>query len=88
MNSFIDRLKIFFLGLFVVIAVGTATVHYFWIWPGRKCEQANNWWDWRTRTCAHPLLISDITGRIISDDKARAEAKAALAKTRAPAPQP
>lgn len=83
MNPVIDRLKIFFLGLFFVLTIGILVVHYVWIWPGKQCEQAHNWWDWRTRTCAHPIPISDITGRLIKDDASRDAAKAALAQARA-----
>lgn len=83
MSRFIDRLKLFFLGLFVLCTVTIFVVHFVWIWPGKKCEEAGEWWDWRTRTCARPVLISDITGRIIADDKARAEAKAVIAGARA-----
>ncbi len=89
MNPVIDRLKIFFLGLFLVISVSMLVVHYVWIQPGQQCEQAHNWWDWRTRTCAHPIPISDITGRIIKDDASRNASKAALAEAlAAPAEKP
>ncbi len=79
----IDRLKLVFVGLFALITVGVLIVHFVWIWPGKECEAARKWWDWRTRTCAQPVLISDITGRIIADPKARAAAKAAIAGARA-----
>ena len=78
MNPVIDRLKIFFLGLFLVISTGILVVHYVWVWPGQQCEAAHNWWDWRTRTCAHPIPISDLTGRIIKDDASRDAAKAEI----------
>ena len=76
----IDRLKLFFLGLFAFITAATLIVHFVWIWPGKECEAAHKWWDWRTRVCAQPILISDVTGRIIADPKARAEAKKALGR--------
>jgi hypothetical protein len=79
----IDRLKLIFLGAFVLITATTLIVHFVWVWPGKECEASRKWWDWRTRTCAQPLLISDITGRMITDDKARDEAKAAIAGAKA-----
>ena len=83
MNRTIDRLKLIFLGLFAILSAGALAYHVFWVWPGQKCEAAGDWWDWRSRTCASPILISDITGRVIKDDKSRAEAKADAAKVRA-----
>lgn len=88
MNRTIDRLKLIFLGLFIVLSAGTLVYHVGWVWPGQKCEEAGDWWDWRSRTCARPILISDITGRVIKDDKTRAAAKADAAKERAEKPAP
>lgn len=82
MNRTIDRLKLIFLGLFAILSVGALVYHVGWVWPQQKCEAAGDWWDWRSRTCARPILISDITGRPIVDDKSRAAAKAE-AKARA-----
>ena len=62
MNRTIDRLKLIFLGLFIVLSAGTLVYHVGWVWPGQKCEEAGDWWDWRSRTCASPILISDIPG--------------------------
>ena len=41
------------------------------------------------RVCATPVLVSDITGRVITDEKALAEAKKAIGRDqpKAPAPQ-
>lgn len=83
MTRIIDRLKLIFLGLFVILSAGTLVYHVGWAWPGQKCEEAGDWWDWRSRTCARPILISDITGRVIKDDKTRAAAEADAQKARA-----
>lgn len=83
MLRFIDQLKLFFLGLFVLISATIFLVHFIWIWPGQRCVQGGNQWDWHERACARPVLISDITGRVIADPKARAEAKAVIAAARA-----
>ena len=79
----IDSLKLIFLGAFALITATTLIVHFVWVWPGKERQAARKRRDWRTRTCAQPLLISDITGRVITDDKARNEAKAAIAGARA-----
>ncbi|HEX5377712.1 MAG TPA: hypothetical protein VFW47_04025 [Phenylobacterium sp.] len=84
----IDRLKLIFLGLFALITATVLVIHFVWVWPGKQCEAKGDWWDWRTRICAHPIPISDITGRIIADPKDRAEAKAALAAARAKGEKP
>jgi hypothetical protein len=83
MNRTIDRLKLIFLAVFAISSVGAFVYHIGWVWPGQKCEAAGDWWDWRSRTCARPVLISDITGRVIQNDEARKAAKADAAKARA-----
>jgi hypothetical protein len=82
MNRTITRLKLIFLSVFAILSVGTFVYHIFWAWPGQKCEAAGDWWDWRSRTCARPLLISDITGRVIKDNTTHEAAKAHAAKAR------
>ena len=86
MNRTIDRLKLIFLGLFIVLSAGTLVYHVGWVWPGQKCEEAGDWWDWRSRTCARPVLISDITGRPITDKASREAAKADAAEREGKAP--
>lgn len=84
MNPNIERLKLIFTGLFVVIVVGVLVWQVGWIMPKKKCEGAHKWWDGSERVCAQPVLISDITGRTIQDKAAEAEAKAAIGR---PAPK-
>ncbi len=88
MNRTIDRLKLIFLALFAVLSASAFAYHIGWVWPGQKCEAAGDWWDWRSRTCARPLLISDITGRVIKNDATRNAAKADAAKARATGEEP
>lgn len=83
MNRTIDRLKLIFLAAFAILSAGAFAYHIGWVWPGQKCEAAGDWWDWRSRTCASPVLISDITGRVIKNDETRNAAKADAAKARA-----
>ena len=83
MNRTIDRLKLIFLAAFAILSAGAFVYHIGWVWPGQKCEAAGDWWDGRSRTCASPVLISDITGRVIKNDETRNAAKADAAKARA-----
>ena len=90
MNPTIERLKLIFLGIFAVANVGVLIWQLGWAWPEQKCTDARKWWDGSQRVCAQPILISDITGRVIADPKARAEAMAAVGRKPAadPAPKP
>lgn len=83
MNRIINRLKVVFLTVFGVLTIGVGVYQVGWAIPAKKCEERRDWWDWRTRTCAHPIPISDITGRIIDSPEAREEAKARIAKIKA-----
>jgi hypothetical protein len=81
MNPNIERLKLIFVGLFAVAVVGVIVWQVWWVMPAQHCEKdLHKWWDSGHRVCAQPVLISDITGRVIKDDKALAEAKAALGR--------
>lgn len=83
MNRIINRLKLIFLGIFAVLTLGVGVYQFAWAIPEQKCEEKMHWWDWRTRTCARPILISDITGRVIDTPEARAAAKQHAARLRA-----
>jgi hypothetical protein len=74
MNPTLERLKLIFLGLFAVLTVAMMIWQVGWIWPRQACEKEHRWWDDSQRACAQPVLISDITGRVIADPQARAEA--------------
>lgn len=80
MNPVIDRLKLIFLGLFFAINVVLLVWQAGWVWPRERCEKAHKWWDGSQRTCAQPVLISDITGRVIDNPKAREEALRAIGR--------
>ena len=81
MNPVLERLKLIFLAVFAVLTVVMLIWHFGWIWPRQACENAHKWWDGGERVCAQPVLVSDITGRIIADPKARAEAMRAVGRT-------
>ena len=85
MNPTIERLKLIFLGIFAVANVGILVWQVGWAWPEQKCTEARKWWDGSQRVCAQPILISDITGRVIADPQARAEAMKAVGRTPASA---
>jgi hypothetical protein len=88
MNPTIERLKLIFLGLFAFGALAIVVWQVGWVWPSQKCTEAHKWWDGFSHVCAQPILISDITGRVIADPKAREEALHALGRTPAPAAKP
>ena len=80
MNSAIDRLKLIFLGIFVIANVAMLIWEFGWVMPREKCEKAHNWWDNSQRVCATPILTSDITGRVIDNPQAREEALRAIGR--------
>ncbi|HEX2800519.1 MAG TPA: hypothetical protein VHN73_00490 [Phenylobacterium sp.] len=81
MNPMIQRLKLVALGLFALANVVMAIWQFGWVAPQQKCLARGGWWDGGfNRVCARPVLISDITGRLIADPKARAEALKALGR--------
>jgi len=87
MNPAFERLKLIFLGLFAVLTVAMLIWEFGWIIPRQDCEKAHLWWDGSQRVCAQPVLISDLTGRVIADEKARAEALQAVGRApKAPTP--
>ena len=84
MNANIERMKLIFIGflaVFLLSAVGVGVWQIGWVIPRDKCEkEQRKWWDSDQRVCAQPVLTSDITGRLITDDKALAEAKKAIGR--------
>ena len=85
MNPVIDRLKLIFLGVFLVINVGLLVWEFGWVIPRQNCEKAHKWWDGSQRVCAQPVLISDITGRVIDSPKAKVQALEAIGRPVPPA---
>ncbi|HEX3886871.1 MAG TPA: hypothetical protein VHW05_05200 [Phenylobacterium sp.] len=81
-----NRLKWIFVGVFAVANVGILVWTFGWSRPQEACTQAHKWWDGYTRTCAQPILTSDLTGRLITDKKARDAALAAIGRLPPPAP--
>ncbi len=88
MKSNLNRLMLIFLGVFTLLVVGALVWQVGWIIPMKKCESAHKWWDYSSRVCAQPVLISDITGRTIDDKAAEAEAKATIGRPVPASPAP
>jgi hypothetical protein len=89
MNPNIERLKLIFIALFAIAVVGVVVWQVGWAIPAAKCEkEMKKWWDPVERVCAQPVLTSDITGRLITDDKALAEARKAIGRPAPPAKTP
>jgi hypothetical protein len=86
MNPNIERLKLIFIGIFAVVNVGILIWTVGWAWPEERCVGGHKWWDASQRVCAQPILTSDITGRMITDKKARDEALRAIGRLPAEAP--
>ena len=79
MNRFIDRLKLFFLGVFAFACIGVWAYELLWAAPEKRCEGHGGWWDPHTRVCATPIYLPNLTGRPVgkldpAQLKARAEA--------------
>jgi hypothetical protein len=80
MNPVIDRLKLIFLGVFLVINAGVAVWEFGWQLPRQNCEKAGKWWDNADRLCGTPILTSDVTGRMIDNPQAKVEALQAIGR--------
>ncbi len=74
------RLRWIFIGVFAVANIGILVWTLGWARPEEKCTGEHKWWDGASRVCATPILTSDITGRVIADSKARAEALQAIGR--------
>ncbi len=80
MNPTIERVKLVFVGIFAVVNVAILVWTLGWAVPEKQCVESHKWWDRDTRACAQPILTSDITGRVITDQKARNEALRAIGR--------
>ena len=63
MQRTLFRLKILFLVLFLIGTAGSIAYHLMWVLPSRECAQRGGWWAPRSRVCATPIDITEITGR-------------------------
>lgn len=62
MNRLIDRLKLVFLGIFVVAAAAVWIYQIHWVQPKLECEEKGAWWapDWRA--CRKPVSVAPYDG--------------------------
>lgn len=81
MNPNVERLILIFVAVFALAIVGVGVWQVGWVQPRKECEAARKWWDPDQRVCATPVLISDITGRVINDEEGLAAAKRAVGRT-------
>ena len=65
MNRTIDRTKLLFLGLFVVVTAAAWAYQLWVIAPRQECEAGGGWWDAEGRVCATPIYLPKLTGRPI-----------------------
>ena len=79
MNPYLSfrRLGAMFVGVFLILVGAVFVYDRFWTEPGERCEDAGQWYDISTRTCATPLYIPDITGRAPGESRAEASARGA-----------
>ncbi|MBV9509872.1 MAG: hypothetical protein JO303_06285 [Caulobacteraceae bacterium] len=63
MNENYTRLKLIFLGLFVLTVVGLWGYNALYVWPARTCESHGDWWDERDRACGVPAPLTVWTKR-------------------------
>jgi len=63
MNRTIDRLKIIFIGLFLVSNLGVFGYHYLWVWPKERCEARGGAWAGKWMKCATIYSIETLTRR-------------------------
>lgn len=57
------RLGLIYLALFVIATVGTLGFQRYWMGPEEKCAAEGKWFDRKSRICAQPISIAEITGR-------------------------
>ena len=69
MNRAIERLMLFFVGVFAVSLVAVAVYQVVWVMPARQCEQRGWWWDGDTRQCGMPISVTSFTHRPIGAPK-------------------
>lgn len=65
------NLRLVFLGLFALGAVGVWAYQIYWVQPAKRCEAQQRWWDPKDRVCATPVSITSFTRRPISPQPAQ-----------------
>ena len=68
-NRAIDKILLFFVGVFAVSCVGVAVYQVVWVMPEKHCEQRGWWWDPDTRICGIPVSVTAFTHRPIGSPR-------------------
>ena len=63
MNRTFNRLKIIFVGLFLVSCVGVFAYHYMWVWPKERCDARGGAWAAKWMKCGTIYPIETLTRR-------------------------
>ena len=60
MVNVFNRLKLFFLGVFVLATAAVWAYQVSYVWPKKRCEAAGNYWAAEWRACGTPVLVRDL----------------------------
>lgn len=63
MNRLIRSTMLAFLGVFVLGAAAVGFYQVYAVIPAKRCEAGGGWWEPKSRVCASPLYLPNITGR-------------------------
>ena len=64
MTTPISNLRTILLTLFAVTSVGMIAYEWWFVWPAKKCDEKQLWWDARDHQCLTPMPIWKITGHL------------------------
>lgn len=78
-------IRTLFLVLFAIGVAGASAYHWFWVRPEKACTDVGRWWDPEARVCAQPLVLSDVTGRPLGQERTAEQVAAGRARAQAPA---
>lgn len=85
MNRTINRLKIIFIGIFLLSSAGVFGYHYLWVWPKERCEARGGAWAGKWLKCGTIYSIETLTRRPLNVPPINGEA-ATPAASATPAP--
>jgi hypothetical protein len=86
MNRTFNRLKIIFVGLFLISCVGVFAYHSMWVWPKARCEARGGAWAGKWMKCGTIYSIETLTRRPLNVPPINGEARIAPAPAAAPTP--
>ena len=86
MNVTFNRLRLWFLAIFVVATAGVFAYHLIYVWPRQKCEAKGARWAPAWRSCARVIYLPDVTGRPLIKELPGVHKPAKPPKAAKPAP--